>query len=114
MIAELLGRRFEVHADLIHVQRRQRIVALAWRLEDVAALDLLALHIAGLARDAEIVFGAIVIGLELGVAHRPVDDGGVLRNGGSAVALDGLRAHPEIILMEAPGNRAVMNRATTR
>src|SRR5262249_18895049 len=34
-------------------------------------------------------------------------------NGGSAIALDGVRAHPEIILMEAPGDCAVVNRAAT-
>ena len=49
-------------------ERRQRIIALARRLEWVAALDLAALQIAGLARHAKLVFGAVVIGLEIGIA----------------------------------------------
>ena len=43
-------------------------------LEDVAACDLLAAEIAGLAGHAELIFGALVIGLEIGVGQRPVDD----------------------------------------
>jgi len=52
----------------LHHERRQRIIALARRLERVAALDLAALQIAGLARYAKLVFGAIVMGLKIGIA----------------------------------------------
>jgi hypothetical protein len=48
--------------------------ALARGLEDVATVDLSALQIAGLAGHAEIVFGAIVKGFEIGVPQRPVND----------------------------------------
>jgi hypothetical protein len=40
----------------------------ARRLERVAARELAALQIAGLARHAKLVFGAVVIGLEIGIA----------------------------------------------
>src|SRR5262249_55158590 len=75
---------------------------------------LLALQIAGLARHADLVLGALVEGLELGVAHGPIDDGGILRNGGGAVALDGVRAHPEVIFVKAPGDGTVVDGATAR
>ena len=88
VIAELLGAGFEQHAGLIDLQRRQRIFALARRLEHIAAVDLLALQIAGLARHAELVFGLVVERLELGIAQRPVDERGILRDGRGAVALD--------------------------
>src|SRR5207248_3451428 len=74
VIAELARGRFEVLAGLIHLQRGQRIVAPARRLEHVAAVDLLSLQVAGLAGNTQLVFGAIVIRLEFRVADRPVDD----------------------------------------
>ena len=52
----------------LHHERRQWIMALARRLERIAALDLAALQIAGLARYAKLVFGAIVMGLKIGIA----------------------------------------------
>ena len=55
-------------ADLIGGQRRQRKFAAARRLEHIAADDLLALQVAGLARYADLVFGEVVVGLKLGVA----------------------------------------------
>ena len=80
VIAELLASPSSNRSPrLIATQRRQRIFAPARRLEHVAAVDLASLQIAGLARHAELVFGPIVIRLELGVAQRPVGERGVLR-----------------------------------
>ena len=111
MIPELLAGRVEVDADLVELERRQRVVALPRRLEDVAAGDLLALQIAGLARHADLILDTLVVGLELGVAQRPVDDRGIFRDCSLAVALDGVRAHPEIVVVEAPGDRTVVHGA---
>ena len=76
-MAELAVRLVKQDRALIPEERRQRIFATARRLEDVAAVDFLALQIAGLAGDAELVLGALVIGLEVGVAQRPVGERGV-------------------------------------
>ena len=105
------GRLVEDDAGLVRRQRRQRILALARRLEPIATLDLLALQIAGPAGHAKLVLGAVVIGLKLGVAHWPVGEGGVLRDHLGAVALDRLGAGAEIILVQPPGHRAVMHGA---
>jgi hypothetical protein len=88
VIAELLGSGLEEDARLVHLERRQRIVALPGRLERITAIDLLPLQVSGLTGHADLVLGLVVERLELGVAHRPVGDGGVLRNGGQPVALD--------------------------
>src|SRR5207247_88929 len=72
VIAELARRGFEQDGALVQAQRRQRVVATARRFEHVAAVDLFSLQVAGLAGDPELVFGAVVIGLELGVAQLPV------------------------------------------
>ena len=74
-------------------------------------VDLAALQVAGLAGHAEIVFGAIVIGLEIVVAQRPVGDRAVLRDRGCAIALDRLRARAKIVVVEAPRHRAVVDGA---
>jgi hypothetical protein len=50
----------------LHHGRRQRIIASARRLEP--ALDLPALRIAGLARHAKLIFGAVVIEFEISIA----------------------------------------------
>ena len=81
MITELARPLLEDDARLIREQRRQRILAAARRLEDVAAVDLAPAEIAGLARNAELVFGAIVKGLDVGVRQRPVGERRVFRNG---------------------------------
>src|SRR5262245_60111 len=101
-------------AGLIEPQRWQRIVAPPRRFEHIAAIDLAALHVAALAGDPELVFGPIVIGLELRIAQRPVGEGGILRNRSGAVALDGVRARLEIVLVQAPRHRPVMDRAAAR
>ena len=59
MVAEIFAGGLEIGAGLIDLQRRQRIIAAARRLEDIAAVNLLALQIAGLAGDAEFVLGAV-------------------------------------------------------
>src|SRR5215813_9253670 len=61
MMAEFLGGIPEKDARLVVAQWRERIVATARRLEDIAAFELVALHIAGFARHSELVFGAIVV-----------------------------------------------------
>src|SRR5262249_57909274 len=66
--AKLPGCFVKDDARLIRRQRRQRVFAFARRLEHIAAFDLLSLQIAGPAGHAELVFGAVVIGLKLGVA----------------------------------------------
>ena len=97
------------------MQRRQRIVAPARRFEHVAAVDLASLQIAGLARHAELVFGAIVVGLEVGVAQRPVDERGVLAG---SPTLHSARSvcdrSAEVVLVEAPRDRAVVDGAAAR
>jgi hypothetical protein len=90
VVAELVGGRFEDRAGLVHLQRRQWIVALPRRLERIAAGDLLALEIAGLAGDPELIFGAVVERLEILVAQRPIGEGRILRDRSRPVALDGL------------------------
>jgi hypothetical protein len=87
---------------LIREQRRQRIFAAARRLEDVPAVDFPAAEIAGFARHAKLVFGAIVKGFQVRVRQRPVRDRGVLRNGGHTVSFDGLRTRAEIVLVQSP------------
>src|SRR5262245_19024816 len=109
MPAQLPGRFVKNDSGLVGRQRRQRILTLARRLEHIAALDLLALQVAGPAGDSELVLGAIVIGLELGVAHWPVGERGVLRDRLGAVALDRLGAGAKIILMQPPGHRTIVD-----
>ena len=70
--AELARAVREDRAGLVYLQRRQRIVALARRLERIAAVDLRALEIAGLAGNAELILGAVIERLEIGIAQRPV------------------------------------------
>src|SRR5262245_54498165 len=96
------GRGLLQDGALVQAQRRQRVVATARRFEHVAAVNLLSLQVAGLAGDAELVLGALVIGLEVGVAQRPVGERGVFRNGGCAVTRDRMRARAEVVLVQAP------------
>jgi hypothetical protein len=114
VIAELAGRGVEQDLGLVRKQRWQRKLAAARRLEHVAAVDLLALQVAGLAGDPELVFGAIVVGLEIGVAQRPIRQRGILRDRRGAIALDRLRAGAEVVLVHAPRHRAVVHRAAAR
>src|SRR5262249_30607767 len=65
-------------------------------------VDLFSLHVAGLAGNAELVFGTVVIRLQTRVAQRPVGERGVFRNGGRAVTCDRVRARAEVILVQAP------------
>ena len=113
-MAELLRGSRKNRAGLIHLQRRQRIFALARRFERIAAGNFLALQVAGLAGDAELVFGAVVERLEVGIAERPIGERGILRDDGRPVALDGLRAGAEIVLVQAPRERAVVHGAAAR
>src|SRR5262249_12674947 len=87
VVAEVVCAFFKNARGIVDEQRRQRKFTLARRLEDIAAGDLLALQVAGLAGDAKFVFGLIVIWFELGVTDRPVVDGAVLRDRGRAIAL---------------------------
>ena len=45
---------------------------MARRLKDIAAIDLLALDVAGLAGYAKLVLGLVVERLKFGVAYRPI------------------------------------------
>jgi hypothetical protein len=92
----------EERARLIHQQRWQGIFAPPRRLEHIAAVDLVAVEIAGLAGHAQIVFGAVVKRFEVGIAERPVRERGVRRDRGHAIALDGVGAGAEIVLVEPP------------
>src|SRR6516225_1961152 len=114
VIAELPGRAVKNDARLIVAQWRQRIFAPARRLEHVAAVDLVALQIAGLARHAELVFGAIVVGLQIGIAQWPVGERGILRDRRCAVTLDRMRAGAEVVLVKPPRHRAVMHGSAAR
>src|SRR5207249_7793675 len=68
------------------VERRHRVLALAHALEDVAALVDLALDVAGLARDADLVFDLVVVRLELFESQGPVLDRGTLGDARRPVA----------------------------
>jgi len=109
VVAELLGGAVKNDARLIVAQWRQRIVTAARRFEHIAAGDLVALDIAGLARHAELIFGAVVVGLQIGVAQWPVDERGIRGNCRCPVALDRMRARAEIVFVQAPRDCAVMD-----
>jgi hypothetical protein len=102
VVAELPGAGFEQHRRLLHAQWRQRIVALPRCLEGIAALDLLASQVAGLAGHADLVLGLVVERLEIGIAEWPVGERRIGGDCGRAVALDGAGAGVEIVLVEAP------------
>ena len=102
MQPERFGAGLEQHRRLIHLQRRQRIFAAPWSLENVAAVDLGAFEIAGFAGDAELILGLIVERFELGIAHRPIRERRVGGDGVFAVALEGLGADTEIVFVHAP------------
>src|SRR6266511_4027793 len=70
VIAELLRRLLEHQRGLGHLQRRVWILVLPQPFEDVAARDLLAAQIAGLAGGAAQLFELVVIGRELVIGHR--------------------------------------------
>src|SRR5215469_4039566 len=72
VIAELVGGSAEDHPRLVVAQWRQRIVAASRRFEHIAAVDLVTLHIAGLARHPKLIFGAVVVGFQIGVAQWPI------------------------------------------
>src|SRR5439155_27174394 len=61
-------------------KRRHRVVALAWTFEDIAGAIDLSADVARLARDADLVFHLVVVGLEIVVPERPVLDGRSLGN----------------------------------
>src|SRR6202008_2305584 len=90
------------------------IFPLARRLVRIATSDFLALEIAGLAGHTELVFGTIVERLEIRVGERPIGKRRIFRNRGRPIPLNRLRACTEIVLMQAPGERAVMDGAATR
>jgi hypothetical protein len=79
MVTELLRGGLEQDAGLILGQRRQRILALARCLERVAAVDPATPEIAGLARNAEVVFDPVVPRLQFRVGQRPVGERRTLR-----------------------------------
>ena len=79
MIAEALRRRAEHQAGIARFDRRIRIFVAARAFEDVAAVDLLAAHIAGLARHAADLVEPVVERLQLVIADRPILDGHVVR-----------------------------------
>ena len=80
MVTEIFCAGFEQDSRLIRNQRRQRVFAVPWRFEDIAAINLPSLQVTGFAGHTEIVFGAVVERLEIGIRHRPVGDRGVLGN----------------------------------
>ncbi len=80
MIAQLARPGFEKDTRLIREQGRQRVLATPRGLENVAAVDLAPLQIARLARHAELVFGAVVEGFQIGVGHGPVGERRICRD----------------------------------
>src|SRR5712691_799836 len=102
MIAELLRRLVEDQPRAVGDERGQGVVAIARRFEDIAAGDSGAFQIAGLAGQAELIFGAVVIGLQIRIAERPIGERGILGYGAHAIPLYRPRAVAEIILMHAP------------
>src|SRR5262249_11545739 len=93
-------------------ERLVRIIVLPRPFEYVAAIDLLAAQIAGLAGHAEQLLEAVVIGLELVVGDREVLDRHLGGNGGLAVTASEMSARVVIGRQEAPGD-AVPVRAGT-
>src|SRR5262249_37797804 len=94
----------EDHPGLRHYQRLVGIVVVARTLEDVAALDLLAAQVSGLARGAAELLEAIVIRLEIVVGDAPSLDGHVFRDRGASVACGQMAAQHEFARTEPPGN----------
>src|SRR5262249_12350331 len=91
-----------------------RIVALARRLEHIAAVDLIALQIAGLAGHADLVFGLLVEWLQHRIGQGPVSERAFLRDRSEAISLDGVRARAKIVLMQAPRYGAIVDGAPAR
>ena len=89
-------------------QRRHRVLALARRLESVAARIDLPVDVARLPRDADLVLDLLVVRLELVVAERPVLDGRSLRDARRAVAAPRFAHHLEVPRVQAPVLRPVM------
>ena len=87
MIAEALRRRLHDRAGHALRQRLVGIFVLARALEHVAARDLLAAQVAGLAGHAAQLLEAVVVRLELVVGDREILDRHLGRNGVLAVAL---------------------------
>src|SRR6266567_2491638 len=69
MIAELLRCLVEDQTRAVGDERGQGVIAIARRFEDIAAGDSGALQIARLAGHAELIFGAVVIGLQIRIAE---------------------------------------------
>src|SRR5579859_1073812 len=77
--------------------------------ENIAALDLAAAQIAGLAGDAAQFVEVIVVRLDLIEADRPILDGHVLRNRLCAVAFGNRAADAKIRRQKTPMQRAPMD-----
>src|SRR5262249_52118404 len=114
VIAEFLRPRLEQHRRLVPLQRRQRIVALARRLEHIAAVDLIALQIAGLAGTPDLRFGLLLEWPQHRIGQGPVSERAFLRDRSEAISLDGVRARAKIVLMQAPRYGAIVDGAAAR
>ncbi len=110
MIAEALARRLHDRAGHGLRQRLVRIFVLARPFEHVAAGDLLAAQVAGLAGDAAELLEVVVVGLELVIADREILDRHLGRNGVPAVALVQMAAQI-VVGRHQPPRRAVPVRA---
>ncbi len=103
VVAHLLRGLGEQLAGQAGLQRRQRIVGRTGRLVHVAAGDLPALDIAGLAGDAGDLFKLVVVLLEFGIGDAPVLDRHVFRDVLPAVFFLVARADLQLAVVPAPG-----------
>src|SRR5437016_7683379 len=106
MIAEALRRLAEQARAQSRLDRLVGIMVAARPLERIAAGDDLALEVAGLARGAAQLVEAVVERLEFLIAHRPILDRHVGRDGVRAVALGERAADAEVARQVAPIQRA--------
>src|SRR3569833_3001681 len=109
MVAEIARRPLEQHHVVVWLQRRVWVFAAAWGFEDVAAVNLLAAQVAGLAGGAAALFELVVVGLELMVVDRPILQVHVRRDDLAAVFCHGPRVHLVLPLRPAPVQTGTMS-----
>src|SRR5882762_9505125 len=88
--------------EFVAAQRRHRVGALARALERIPARIDLAVDVAGLTRDADLVLDLVVVRLELVETERPVFHRRSLRNARRAVAPLRLNHDLEIPRIQPP------------
>src|SRR5271169_79316 len=96
MIAEAFGGGGIDQTGIARFDRRVRVVVAACAFENVAAVDLFAAQIAGLPRRAAQLVVAIVMGLKLVIADRPIRNRHIIRDRAFAVTFGDRATDAEI------------------